>query len=353
MQKKNWTRLAYLAIAAICLWLIWNKFKPAGEIVKAASQQQKPTTVKAMVVKYSPFTVNVRATGTLVAAQEISLNTESAGKITFLNLQEGRVVEKGELLLKLNDADLQAQKNKLTARLKEVNSRDFRQKSLLETGAISQQDYDLFITEKLGVEADLALVEAQIAKTEIRAPFSGRVGLRYVSVGAYVGQNTRIAELVNAQPMYVDFTVAERFATMIKLGQVVKLVLSGSTDTIAAKVSALSARIDPATRTLSVRAEINNSTDKLIAGAFANIELDIKQFDNALMIPSAAIVPELNAKKVFLLKDGVVSTARIETAERVENLVRVTAGLQVGDTLITAGILKVRPGQSVEIITIQ
>jgi membrane fusion protein (multidrug efflux system) len=353
MQKKTWVRIAYLAIAAICVWLIWSKFKPAGETAKAASQQQKPTAVKAMLIEKSPFTIKIRATGTLVAAQEIALNTEAAGKITYLNLQEGQFVEKGELLLKLNDADLQAQKNKLTVRLKEFNTRDFRQKSLLETGAISQQEYDLFLTEKLGVEADLALVEAQIAKTEIRAPFSGKVGLRYVSLGAYVSQNTRIAELVNAQPMYVDFTVAERFATLIKKGQTVKLLVSGASDTLIAQVKAVSARIDPANRTLSVRAEINNSADKLMAGAFANIELDIKQFEDALLIPSASIVPELNAKKVFLLKNGVVQPARIKTAERVEDMVRVTEGLQLGDTLITAGILKVRPGQSVEIITIQ
>lgn len=353
MQKKNIARLAYLALGGLIIYLMWSSFFKADaklDTAKTATGPPAATTVKVEIVQNTDFDVRIFATGTLVASQEVSLTTETAGKIIQLNLQEGDRVNKGQLLLKLNDADLQAQLSKLKTRLKELQNRDTRQKALLEKGAISQQEYELFDTEKQGVEADMALLKAQIEKTEIRAPFSGQVGLRYVSLGAYVNQNANIAQLVNAEPMLVDFAVPERYASMIGQGASIQLTVENQNDTFAAKVIAISPRIDANSRTLTIRAQLTSGQTKLVPGAFARVELKLRQLENALLIPARAIIPELKAKKVFLIKNGVVTPTYIETRERTDDRIRVSTGLSPGDTLITAGILKVRPGQPVQVI---
>lgn len=354
MQQKNIARLAYLAIGGLLIYFIWSAFfKPDGTLEPGkavAAQGPPPSTVKVEVVQPRDFDVLVFATGSLVANQEVSLTTEAAGKIIQLNLQEGERVSKGQLLLKLNDADLQAQLSKLKTRYKEIQNRDTRQKALLDKGAISQQEYELFEAEKQGVEADMDLLKAQIEKTEIRAPFSGKVGLRYVSLGAFVNQNANIAQLVNADPILVDFAVPEKYAGMVKQGTTVQLTVENQQDTFSAKVIAVAPSIDANNRTLTMRARLDNNQAKLVPGAFARVELRLRQMEDAILIPTRAIVPELKAKKVFLIKNGVVAPTYIETRERTDDRIRVSSGLNAGDTLITAGILKVRPGQQVNVL---
>jgi len=355
MQKKYIARLAYLVIGGLLVYFIWSSFfakDSALEVEKssAAASGPPPSTVKVEVIQARDFDVLVFATGTLVANQEVALTTETSGKIVKLNLQEGERVVKGQLLLKLNDADLQAQLSKLKTRYKEIQNREIRQKALLDKGAISLQEYELFEAEKQGVEADMDLLKAQIEKTEIRAPFSGRVGLRYVSIGAFVNQNANIAQLVNANPILVDFAVPERYASLIKQGSSIQLTIENQVDTFAAKVIAIAPSIDVNSRTLTLRARLDNSQSKLLPGAFARVELRLRQMEDAFLIPTRSIVPEMKAKKVFLIKNGLVTPTYIETRERTEDRIRVSSGLAAGDTLITAGILKVRPGQAVNVL---
>jgi membrane fusion protein (multidrug efflux system) len=137
---------------------------------------------------------------------------------------------------------------------------------------------------------------------------------------------------------------------MVKPGTAVRLTVENQSDTFSAQVIAIAPSIDPNSRTLGMRARINNSNAELVPGAFARVELSLRQLENAFLIPSRAIVPELNAKKVFLIKNGIVTPTYIETRERTDDRVRVSSGLQTGDTLITAGILKVKPGQPVNVL---
>jgi membrane fusion protein, multidrug efflux system len=352
MKKPQVRIILLLALAAIIGMLAWNKFKPAQSKnlqASTASPTAKPT-VKIEVVQPEVFSEVITLSGSLTASEEVNLLSEAAGRITFLNLQEGKRVQKGEVLLRLNSDDLQAQLQKAEALLLELNNRDVRQKALLAKEAISQQEYDQFSAEMAGVKADLALVKAQIAKTEVRAPFSGQVGLRYVSLGAYVNQNSRIAELVNANPMYVDFSVPEKYASQIKAGMLLRFTVENLEDTFQAEVKAIAPRIDANTRTLQVRATTNNANQALIAGAFAKVNLQLNELPDALMVSNTAVVPDLNAKKLFLIKNGVVQPVVITTSSRTAERVVVASGLNPGDTVITAGVLKVRPGIAVEIL---
>ncbi|MDP2189672.1 MAG: efflux RND transporter periplasmic adaptor subunit [Sphingobacteriaceae bacterium] len=352
MSKSSLRVLILIAITAVIGLLAWNKFKPSQskELPAASSVPQTKPTVKIQVVQPEAFSEVISLSGSLTASEEVNLMSEAAGRITFLNLQEGSRVQKGEVLMRLNSDDLQAQLQRSEALLKELSSRDTRQKALLAKEAISQQEYDQFSAEMAVVKADLALVKAQIAKTEVRAPFSGRVGLRYVSLGAFVNQNSRIAELVNADPMYIDFSVPEKYASQIRTGMRLNFTVENLPDTFSADVKAIAPRIDANTRTLQVRAVTKNTKNELIAGAFAKVILKLNEIPDALLVSNTAVVPEMNAKKLFLIKDGVVKPVVITTSNRTANRVVVSTGLSAGDTVITAGVLKVRPGIAVEIL---
>lgn len=352
MNKSIIRRSLIIVLFIVIGFLVWKKFRPAQskDFAAGTADTQGTPTVKIEVVQPESFKEVISLSGSLTASEEVDLTLEATGRITYLNLQEGTRVQKGEVLIRLNSDDLQAQLQKSDALLKELTSRDLRLKALLAKEAVSQQEYDQFTAEMAVVKADFALVKAQIAKTEVRAPFSGRVGLRYVSMGAFVDPNSRIAELVNADPMYVDFSVPEKYASQVKTGMTLMFTVENLPDTFAAEVKAIAPRIDANTRTLQVRAATKNTNYVLIAGAFSKVILQLNEIPAALMVSNTAVVPQMNAKKLFLIKDGVVKQVVITTSNRTANRVVVATGLSAGDTVITAGVLKVRPGISVEIL---
>lgn len=351
MNKKTIQITAIVAIVLLVAWLGWKRTigKEEEPKVVTAQNQTKPT-VKIQVVQPEVFSEIVRLSGSLVARESVQLVAEAAGRIAYLDLQEGQRVKAGQLLLSLNNDDLKAQLAKQKAILEELETRLVRQKALLKSEAISQQAFDQIDLEFKSVSADITLIKAQIEKTEIRAPFSGRVGLRYVSKGAYVGPNTQIAELVNADPMLIDFAIPEKYASQLSMGMPLRFTVENQKMEFKAKVIAISPRIDPNTRTLQVRAQVPNPQNELVAGSFARIELSLNEIQAALMVNSTAIVPEMNTKKVFVIRNGLVEAVQVVTTARTDSRVLVDEGLLPGDTVITAGILKIRPGIQVEIL---
>lgn len=351
MTKKAIRITAIVATIALLTWVGWQVSTGKEEHLQPSAPKNQPIpTVKIQVLQPEVFRETVRLSGSLVARESVQLVAETAGRITYLNLQEGQFVEAGQLLVSLNNDDLKAQLVKQKAISAELDTRVIRQLALLKSEAISQQEYDQIDLALKSVAADIKLVEAQIQKTEIRAPFAGRVGLRYVSKGAYVGPNTQIAELVNADPMLVDFSIPEKYASQLSLGMQLNFTVENQKETFQAKVIAISPRIDPNTRALQVRAQVPNADNHLVAGAFARVDLSLKEIPNALMVNATAIVPEMNAKKVFVIRNGRVEAVQVVTTARNANQVLVGEGLAAGDTVITAGILKVRPGMQVEIL---
>lgn len=351
MTKTTIQISASLAIVLLVAWLGWQRSNGKSEQPKAVVQhsQAKPT-VKIEVLQPEVFSETVRLSGSLVARESVQLVAEAAGRVAYLDLQEGQQVQAGQLLLGLNNDDLKAQLAKQNAILSELKTRLVRQNALLKSEAISQQEFDQIDLAFKSVTADITLIEAQIEKTEIRAPFAGRVGLRYISKGAYVGPNTQIAELVNADPMLVDFSIPEKYASQLSIGMPLTFTVENQNEEFPAKLIAIAPRIDPNTRSLQVRAEVPNPQNRLVAGSFARIELSLNEIQAALLVQSTAIVPEMDTKKVFVLRKGLVEAVQVVTTARSENRVLVVAGLTPGDSVITAGILKVRPGMQVEVL---
>lgn len=305
--------------------------------------------VKAHIVSLEPLSNSVYTTGTILANEEVELRSEISGKIIKILFKEGSYVNKGDLLIKINDADLQAQLRRAESKVKLSEEKESRQRQLRDGNLISQEEYDNTVGELNVNQADYDLIKAQIDKTEIRAPFGGIVGLRSVSEGSYVTTSTVMARLQNFNNIKVDFSIPEKYSASVKTGDELEFKISGSNRLFQAKVYAIEPKINPGTRTLQIRAICNSSYKELIPGAFANVELNLKQIADAILIPTVSIVPELKGQKVFLYKNGIVNAQNVEIGIREETRVQIISGLQKGDTVITSGILQVKPKSKVKI----
>jgi membrane fusion protein (multidrug efflux system) len=343
--------LSIAALVIVVMLIAYPKVKGFFNATASAEtvQNSAPLLVEAYLVKEDTLENKIFTTGSLIPNEEVELTTESPGLIKNLYLKEGVTVSKEELLVKINDSDLQAQLTRAEYRLTLAEERERRQEQLLEKGGISQEEYDATLNEVNVLRAEVRLIQAQIDKTEIRAPFSGIVGLKYVSDGSYISPTSRIATLQDIDPIKIDFSVPERYASQLKVGTKVRFTIQGVEDTLNAVVYAKEPSIDTQTRTLQVRARADNQEGSLLPGAFANLELTLNTINDALLVPSVSLVPELQGQKVYVLRNGLVEPHSVLTGLRTERKIQITEGIQVGDTVLTTGLLQVRPGMKVQV----
>lgn len=296
------------------------------------------------ITGFSRLSSTINTSGTVLALDEVQLQPEVAGRITYLNIKEGAPVAQGTLLLKLNDAELQAQLKKLQAQLGIAQTNESRLKELLKVNGVSQQEYDATLNNVNNILADIDLVKAQIDKTEIRAPFSGKLGLRNVSLGAYVTPSSVITSLQSAGQLKIDITVPEKYASAIQVNDQLQFRVDGLADPFSARVAAIEPMIDEGTRNIRLRAFIQGNTKGLVPGAFAKVQLQLKDIPDAILVPSSAIIPEAKAKKLIVADSGKAKFVIVETGIRTENEVQVISGIEAGDTVVTSGLLQIKPG---------
>lgn len=291
-------------------------------------------------------------TGTLLPDEEVDLAFETSGKIIGIYFEEGARVKKGELLAKINDRPLQAQLLKLQAQKKLTDEKEFRQRQLLDRDAISRESYDQVATELQSIEADIMLIEARIAETELRAPFDGVVGLRMISEGAYATTQTKIIRLVKTDPLKIEFSIPERYAGEVTPGFPITFNIDGFQNSFDAKVYAIDPKVDINTRTILVRALYPNTKEKLKPGRYARITALLSQIDDAVSIPTEALIPEMEGEKVFILNNGKAQERKVTTGIRTESQIQIRTGLNFGDTLLTSAILQLRNDIPVQLDTL-
>jgi membrane fusion protein (multidrug efflux system) len=308
-----------------------------------------PLQVEAVQVQEDVVEDQIFTSGTIIADDEVELSAEASGIITDILFDEGAPVEEGELLVKINDSELRAEKRRAEFRLSLAEQREERQRRLLERGGISQDDYDATLNEVNVIRSELDLINARIDQTEIRAPFSGQIGLRYVSEGSYISPNSRIASLQSINPIKVDFSIPERYISRVAIGDRINFTVQGVDSTFTGEVYAIEPRISRDTRSISIRARSDNSDRLLYPGAFANITLVLDEIDDALMIPTISVIPELNSQKIYVVRNGSVAEVRVQTGLRTSDNVQIIDGVAPGDTVLTTGLLQVNPGSQVEI----
>jgi membrane fusion protein, multidrug efflux system len=310
---------------------------------KGGPGEAKPVTVSAYVVTTKNLTNAVVATGSLLPNESVDIYPEVSGRIVTLNIQEGRAVSKGALLVKLYDGDLQAQLLKQQA-IQENNQRiQDRNKQLLERGGISQQEYDVVVTNLKSASADIEVTRSQIRRTAVLAPFSGVIGLRNVSLGAVVSPQTLIARLQQTSTLKLDFTVPERYGARIKPGNAVSFTVDGTTGDFAGRIYAIEPDVDVTTRSLRIRAVVTGADRRgLRPGAFAKVNLAIAE-NRAIVIPTQALMPQLRSNQVAVIRNGKARFQDVTTGLREQSLIQITTGLTAGDTIATTGLLFLKP----------
>ncbi|HSZ25027.1 MAG TPA: efflux RND transporter periplasmic adaptor subunit [Cytophagaceae bacterium] len=308
-----------------------------------------PIIVNGYITKAEKFESRIFSTGTVMANEEVTLMPETSGRVITINFKEGSHVSKGQLLVKINDADLQAQYKKLQIQLELVNEKKESLKKLLEIHGVSQEEYDSMINQGNSLLADMDYTKAQISKTEIYAPFNGVIGLKRISEGGYVTPSTVIASVEQLDPIQVDFFVPEKYAPQVHKNDKLTFKIQGLPETFTGTVFAIEPKIDPATRSLEMRAICPNKSEKLFPGAFAKIELALKEIDNTIFIPTEAVIPELKAQKVYLFKSGKAIPSKVETGTRTDAKIEILSGIQPGDTVITSGVLQIKPNGDVKL----
>lgn len=351
MNKRIKTIVISLVIIALLLILFLPKILSSAKIDSTAMVKGRDALipVNARIVTYEKLSENVYTTGSILANEEVELRSEISGKIVQILFREGAYVNKGELLIKINDSELQAQLRKAASKVKLIEDREERQRQLAQSQMISQEDYESTLNDLQASKAEYDLIQAQIDKTEIKAPFNGVIGLREVSEGSFVTTSTVIARLQNLANLKVDFAIPQKYSFLVKIGDQLKFKLSGNDFQYTAKIYAVEPKIDPSTRTLRLRAICTTIYKDLYPGAFVNVELNLKETDQAILIPTVAVVPELKGQSVYLYKAGIVGQQKVEIGLREEKLVQIISGLTEGDTVITSGILQIRPGVKVKI----
>lgn len=323
--------------------------KKEGPMAAAPRRQMGPMTVEGFIVSPTSLSENIVVPGSLTASEETQIRPEVGGRVVQLNIREGTVVQKGSLLLKLFDADLQAQLKKLEVQLKIKEKTEERNRELLKINGISQQDYDLSNLDVENLKADIESTRISISKTEIRAPYTGKVGLRNVSLGSYIAPSDIVTTIRQVDQLKLEFSVPEKYAQEIVTGYKVRFRVDGGQKEHEASVIATESSVDQNTRTLKVRALVKGDNRELIPGVFAKVNLQLGQNFKAMMVPTQAIIPNARNRQVVVFrKDSAVFTV-VETGIRDSAYVQVITGLNPGDTVVTTGLMAIRPKAKLKI----
>jgi membrane fusion protein (multidrug efflux system) len=305
--------------------------------------------VDVMVIQPQLLDNRIYTTGTLLANEEVELRPEIAGRVTDVLFTEGSKVKKGEVLIKINDRELKAQLKGKEIEEKQASDLESRARRLFEVKGISQEEYDKTVNTLSLIKAQKEVIQVQLAKTEIVAPFDGIIGLRYVSQGSFVSTNMLVATMQDVDLIKVEFSVPEKYVKQIKKSTEITVQVGDSQEEYKGVVYAVESKIDLATRTIKSRAKIPNPNRDLIPGSFAKVDITLEQFPDAIVIPSESVIPELNGEKVFICVNGKARSVQVKTGIRTESGIQIVEGLNPQDTLVTTGLLQLTDGKMVEI----
>ena len=317
----------------------------------AAAPAGAPMTVEATKVAMQALPQTITAVGSLRSDESITVRPEVAGRISAILFKEGQHVGKGMTLIRLDPAINAAEVQQARANLKLAKSKYDRAVELSQRNFISGQAKDEAENNLRVAEAAVALVEARLAKMEIKAPFSGVIGLRVVSVGDYVKEGADVVNLESVDPLKVDFRVPEIYMRQVQVGQTLSVSLDALPGkSFDGKVFAINPLVDAAGRAVVIRAIVGNPDTSLRPGMFARVKLITRDEKEALVVPEQAIVPQGDEQYVFRIVDGKVARVKVELGQRREGKVEIVKGLDANDVVVTAGQLKLRDGMTVTVL---
>lgn len=329
-----------------------NSCNEKGKDLKKTNNTVQSAIVDVMVARPRMITHTIEANGAIVANEYVELHPEISGRITYLNVPEGKTVKKGEVIAKIYDADLEAQLQKSKVQLELAEITEKRDRKLLAVNGLNQSDYDAVTNQVKSIQADISYTQSLIDKTVIKAPFDGLVGLRQVSPGAYITPSNIIATVQEVDKLKVDFTLPEEYANIIIKGKSVEIEShAGITGRKKAVIIATEPQINQATRNLKVRAILQDQ--HLNPGAFVKVYISAGADTKAIMIPTNCLIPDDKNNQVILVKNGKANFVNVQTGLREENNVEITSGLNIGDTVVVTGVLFAKPKGNLSIRSVK
>lgn len=336
--------IVYLAAVAMVLFSCGNK----PDEQKGVSGKKRPSPkVDGYIIKTEAFSETIEVPGTVVANEVTEIHPEVSGRVVSLNVREGQYVGKGALLAKIYDGDLQAQLRKLQSQLSTAKVNESRASQLLKIQGISREEYDGTLLNVRNIQADMAIVRTEISRTEVRAPFSGKMGLKAISPGAYVTPASVIATINQTSTLKLDFSVPEKYTSRIYNGQIVTFTTEGNDRGYSARVTATESNINEANRSLTIRSVVNSGIAGLVPGSFAKVKVQFAPKSKAVFVPTNAIVPTARGKQLIISIDGEAVFNNIETGIRDSSRVEVVSGVKPGDTILVTGLMSTKPGDKV------
>lgn len=308
--------------------------------------QSSVIIAEGFVVAPTHFENIVSVTANLLPFETVEVKTPVAGTVLAINFKEGQRVNKGQSLVQVDDRVWKAQIKGLKAQLIAAREDLQRKEALLKAEGASQEEVDMARSSVLQMEAKIEELSVYVSLAAVPAPFNGQLGLRDFSTGAYLSQGQVITQLAQTERLKVDFNMPGHYLNQIAVGKEIKVI--ANKDTLSASVYAVNPLINENTRTIQLRAMLDNKNNWL-PGDFAEVQIVLDVHDSAMVVPSQLIVPELGAETVFISRNGKAEKRTVITGVRTNKLVLVTEGLMSGDTLMATGLMQVREGAAVKI----
>jgi membrane fusion protein (multidrug efflux system) len=341
-------RPAIIAIAVLNIICLFAACSGKSDPVKDKAPDKQTTIVDVLIAQPTTISQTVEANGTVVANESVELRPEVPGRLIYLNVPEGTHVEKGTVLARINDADLRAQITKSQVQLELAKQNEERLSKLLAIQGVNQADYDAVVNQVASLEADIQYTNALIEKTIIRAPFSGVIGLRQVSPGAFVTSNDVIATLQQTSRIKIDFTLPEDYSNIVKTGGTVQVAIDEAQEKKnTATIVAVEPQVNQQTRNLKVRALLEEGVAN--PGAFVKVYVNASTDRNAILVPTNAVIPGDQNNQLILVKNGRAALTDIQTGVRQASTVEITKGISSGDSVVITGVLFARPNSPVKV----
>lgn len=364
---KNYSKLTiYILAAVIVIMSIWIFNKESSTLVinqespkkggKAQDKQmenrggqgERKIPVSVYIADYEDNKGGLLNLGTILAKERVDLASEVSGRVTEIRFKEGESVKRGALLVKLNDDELQTQLKRAEFQYALLKDKLERQKILFEKDAVSRELYDQVQTEYNVLKQDIEQLKVRIEKTEVRAPFDGKLGFREISVGAYLMPNSKITTIVDNNNLIVQFSIPEKYASRKLIGANITFTVEGLTNLFNAKIYAIDPEIDIKTRTMMLRATYYNKSDALKPGMSAKVNLDVDQGSKSIYIPNEAVIADIKGKSVWIKKEGKAKSVFVKIGTRTIDKIEILSGIERGDTIIITGLMQVREGVGIQ-----
>lgn len=348
--------IIYTLLVLLVGYLLYNKFFGEGAAKGdgaagggKGSRRGGPVPVNVLLAHDTILNTVIDITGTISANEQVNLVAQASGDVTGIYFNEGSRVKKGQLLVKIYNQDLQASLAQNNYNVTLARENENRNRQLFEKEAISKQEYQTSLASYNALKAQSDAINAQIKRTEVRAPFSGTIGLRNISPGGYISPQTPIATLVNIDPAKLTFSVPEKYLSLVKVGNKVKFTTESSSKKYNATVYAIEPSVDVNSRTITVRARAANPDNELTAGSFAKISLALDQIPKTFMVPTQSVIPDIKTNYVFVVDSGMSVQREVKTGLRTDTQIEITEGLKNGDSVIISGIIQLRPKAPVKV----